>query len=78
MEIVSELKYLTEVVFTMLLGGIIGIEREFPGKPGGLSTPMLVFGSATLLMIAGDNMIKINTLQQYEIIIGLDPIGLIQ
>jgi hypothetical protein len=24
------------------------------------------------------NMIKINTLQQYEIIIGLDPIGLIQ
>jgi len=39
---------------------------------------MLVFGSATLLMIAGDNMIKINTLQQYEIIIGLDPIGLIQ
>ena len=35
MEKVSELKYLTEVVFTMLLGGIIGIEREFPEKPGG-------------------------------------------
>ena len=78
MEIVSELKYLTEVAFTMLLGGIIGIEREFSGKPAQLRTRILVFGSATLLMIAGDNMIKSNTLQQYEIIIGLDPIGLIQ
>ena len=78
MEKVSELKYLTDVAFIMLLGGIIGIEREFSGKPAQLRTRILVFGSATLLMIAGDNMIKLNTLQQYEIIIGLDPIGLIQ
>ena len=78
MEKVSELKYLTDVAFIMLLGGIIGIEREFSGKPAQLRTRILVFGSATLLMIAGDNMIKSNTLQQYEIIIGLDPIGLIK
>lgn len=46
------------VAFSILLGGLIGLEREIADKPAGLRTHMLVAGASTLLVILGDFMIR--------------------
>ena len=48
---------LAQIAIAMLLGGIIGFERERAHKPAGLRTHMLVAGSAALLVILGDTVI---------------------
>lgn len=47
-----------KVLYAMLLGGLMGLERELAHKPAGLRTHMLVTGSATLLVVLGDIMIN--------------------
>lgn len=49
-----QLKILAYIGISMLLGGLIGIEREFAEKPAGLRTHMLVAGAATLLIDLSD------------------------
>ena len=49
-----QLLIIGEVAFAMLLGGVIGIERELASKPAGFRTHMLVAGSAALLVGMGD------------------------
>jgi putative Mg2+ transporter-C (MgtC) family protein len=45
--------YLTPILVAMVLGGIIGIEREFHHKPAGLRTNMLIcVGAAVFTLIA--------------------------
>jgi uncharacterized membrane protein YhiD involved in acid resistance len=39
--------------FAMLLGGLIGLDREAARKPAGLRTHMLVSGAAALLVLLG-------------------------
>jgi putative Mg2+ transporter-C (MgtC) family protein len=46
-----ELEMLGQVALAMLLGAVIGLEREFQDKPAGLRTHMLTTGSATLLVL---------------------------
>jgi len=41
----------------MLLGGLIGLEREMADKPAGLCTQMLVAGAASLLVGLGDALL---------------------
>lgn len=53
----SQLAALARIAFAMLLGGVIGLEREQARKPAGLRTHMLVAGSAALLVILGDVVI---------------------
>ena len=48
-----QLGVLLHVAIAMILGGLIGIERELAGKPAGLRTQMLVAGVATLFMHLG-------------------------
>lgn len=61
MEIISfnplQLKIIFYVALSMLLGALVGIEREFADKPAGIRTNMLVAGSATLLVSLGEVMI---------------------
>jgi putative Mg2+ transporter-C (MgtC) family protein len=60
----------------MLLGALIGIERELADKPAGIRTNMLVAGSATLLVSLGEVMID-----RFEVghnIIRADPIRIIE
>lgn len=47
-----------KVIYAMILGGLMGLERELASKPAGLRTHMLVTGSATLLVVLGDIMIN--------------------
>jgi len=47
-----------QVVVSIFLGGLIGMERELAAKPAGLRTHMLVAGAATLFVILGEFMIQ--------------------
>ena len=49
-----QLEVLAEVALAMLLGGMIGFERELAERPAGLRTHMMVAGAATLLVALGD------------------------
>jgi putative Mg2+ transporter-C (MgtC) family protein len=49
---------LVQVAIAMVLGGLIGLERELADKPAGLRTHMLIAGAAALLVGLGDTMIR--------------------
>ena len=44
-------EYLTRLVIALLIGGAIGLEREFKGKPAGMRTNMLICVGSCLIMI---------------------------
>jgi len=46
-----------KVILAMILGGIMGMERELAQKPAGLRTHMLVAGAASFLVILGEFMV---------------------
>lgn len=52
-----DLERLGEVALAMVLGGLIGAERELADKPAGLRTHMLIAGAAALLVGLSDVMI---------------------
>ena len=78
MDVVTQLKIIGEIAFAMLLGGIIGIEREISKKPAGLRTMMLVSGSAAVLMITGELILRMQIIKENANLISLDPIRIIQ
>ncbi len=57
MEGSAQLQVIVEVALAMLLGGLIGIERELANKPSGFRTHMLVAGAAALLVGLGDALV---------------------
>ncbi|MBY5959759.1 MgtC/SapB family protein [Membranicola marinus] len=44
---------LLDILIAMVLGGLIGIERELKGKPAGFRTNMIIAGAATLFIEVG-------------------------
>lgn len=80
MEILSlnpiQLKIIGYIALSMLLGALIGIERELADKPAGIRTNMLVAGSATLLVSLGEVMIE--RFEAGHNIIRADPIRIIE
>lgn len=50
----GEFIILGDVALAMLLGALIGLEREFKDKPAGLRTHILVAGASVLLVALGD------------------------
>ena len=44
-----QLEIVGEVALAMLLGGVIGFEREVADKPAGFRTQMLVAGALSIL-----------------------------
>jgi putative Mg2+ transporter-C (MgtC) family protein len=53
----NQLHILAEVGGAMLLGGLIGLERELADKPAGLRTHMLVAATAALLLGLSDALV---------------------
>lgn len=51
---ILQFEIIGEVTLAMLLGGVIGFEREMADKPAGFRTQMLVAGAAALLVGLGD------------------------
>jgi putative Mg2+ transporter-C (MgtC) family protein len=46
--------HIGKIALAMLLGGLIGFERELARKPAGFRTQMLVAGASAFLVILGD------------------------
>ena len=73
---IIQLQILGEIVLAMVLGGIIGFEREAADKPAGLRTHMLVAGSAAMLTGLGGVMVTQLGIDQS--VINADPIRIIE
>jgi putative Mg2+ transporter-C (MgtC) family protein len=78
MEWFFQIKIIIHVIIAMILGGIIGLEREMSAKPAGLRTQMLVAGVAALLIKIGDLLVQYFNEDISKEIIRSDPIRMIQ
>lgn len=54
----SQLMVLGQLCLSMILGGILGLEREIAEKPAGLRTHMLVAAVSTLLICLGGPLLE--------------------
>lgn len=73
-----EWEILVKVAIAMLLGALVGLEREAADKPAGLRTHMLVAGASTLLVTLGYMVEEYFTGIVGAEIIRSDPIRIIQ
>jgi putative Mg2+ transporter-C (MgtC) family protein len=74
----TELQILAYVAVAMLLGALIGLEREFKDKPAGLRTHMLVAGAAALLLSLGDVVTSHFQLELGGQVVQADPIRIME
>jgi len=73
-----ELEVLGEVLLAMVLGAVLGLEREFAGKPAGIRTHMLVAGSSALLVGLGFTLVERSIVETGQQVIAADPIRIVQ
>jgi putative Mg2+ transporter-C (MgtC) family protein len=79
MGMIIELQILANTAIAMLLGGIIGYEREIADKPAGLRTHMLVAGVAAFLVQISIHLVQISNLNiANQSLIQTDPIRVME
>ena len=78
MEWATQLRIIGDVALAILLGGVIGFERELADKPAGLRTHMLIAGSAALLTGVGDAMIGYFQINPESGTLRSDPLRIIE
>lgn len=71
-----QLAVLGEVAVAMVLGGLIGFERELAQRPAGLRTHMLLAGACALIVGIGDAMLSVFGASHSEFI-RADPFRLV-
>lgn len=71
-----QLQILGEVALAMLLGSIIGFNREMANKPAGLRTHMFVAGAAALMVSLGDVIVTHSGIETS--LINTDPIRILE
>lgn len=74
--ILFQLELLGWMIIAMILGGIVGYEREAADKPAGLRTHMLVAGAAALL--TGLAEVLVQNLSVDASLIQADPIRIME
>ncbi|TKR31108.1 MgtC/SapB family protein [Luteimonas gilva] len=78
MSLEEDLWILARVAAAMLLGGVLGIERELGKHAAGLRTHMLIAGAAALIVGLGDMIAEHFSGEQYRELIRVDPVRLIE
>jgi putative Mg2+ transporter-C (MgtC) family protein len=73
-----EWEVLAEVALAMLLGGVVGAERELAGKPAGFRTHMLVAGAAALLVGLAFSLVSTSMQSTWTGAVTADPIRILQ
>jgi putative Mg2+ transporter-C (MgtC) family protein len=68
-----EANVLLKLLLAVLLGGAIGLEREFRGRPAGLRTHILVCLGATMIMIGSTSMAEISQVLSPNFRVSVDP-----
>lgn len=63
--------------YAMVLGGVIGYERELKDRPAGFRTHMLVAGAATLLIEIGE-LLMFDSRYRGSSFITIDPLRLVE
>jgi putative Mg2+ transporter-C (MgtC) family protein len=71
----EELALLGKVIVASLLGGLVGLEREFADKPAGLRTHMLVGATSAFLVILAYQAVNVLSAEEY---LRTDPIRMIE
>lgn len=77
-DISAQLALLARVAAAMVLGGIIGYEREQGGKPAGLRTHMLVAAAAALFVGLGDLLTAQFATEEAAAAMRTDPIRIVE
>lgn len=75
MEVATEFQMLGKIAIAALLGGVVGIEREFAERPAGLRTHMLVGGTAAFFVLLSGLMLS--TFEQQDALTA-DPVRIIE
>ena len=73
-----QIRILASVALAMLLGAVIGLEREAKDKPAGLRTHMLVAGAAALLVALSDVAVSRFNVDLGTGLVRSDPIRIIE
>lgn len=74
----QQLSVLLTTAYAMVLGGLIGWERELKDRPAGFRTHMLVAGAAAMLVGLGDLLAVHFSAEGYRELVRVDPIRLIE
>lgn len=72
----SQLSVVARIAFAMLLGGLIGVEREIKDRPAGFRTHTLVAAAAAMLTGMGEMMLA--QAQHNEERVQIDPFRLVE
>jgi putative Mg2+ transporter-C (MgtC) family protein len=75
METATEIQMLGKIVIAALLGGLVGLEREFAERPAGLRTHMLVCATATFFVLLANLLLA--GFEQREILTA-DPVRVVE
>ena len=80
MEIISgpQARVLASITCAMLIGGLIGLEREQAEKPAGFRAHMLIAGAAALLAGLGDTLAERFSAETYAGIVRIDPVRIVE
>jgi len=74
----AQLAVVATTAYAMLLGGVIGFERELKNRPAGFRTHMLVAGAAALLVGLADLLAVRYSGEHYRALVRVDPLRLIE
>ena len=72
----SELELIGKVALAMVLGGVLGFEREIANKPAGLRTHMFIAGAAALLVGLADALV--DNIKVSQGLVRADPVRVIE
>ena len=74
----NQLQIIGQVILAMVLGAIMGIEREYADKPAGLRTHMLVAGAAALFVALSTTAVQQFGTSLGDSLIRSDPIRVME
>lgn len=74
----QDLWIVVRIAVAMLLGGVMGLEREMGRHAAGLRTHMLISGAAALIVGLGDVIAQHFAQEQYRELLRVDPVRLIE
>jgi putative Mg2+ transporter-C (MgtC) family protein len=75
--LLTEIRLLADVALAMLLGAVIGLEREIARKSAGLRTHMLVAGAAAMLVEGARGLLTQFVVPGVSPLVRFDPIPVI-
>ena len=78
LDFANEAATLGRIAAAMLLGALIGAERELASRPAGVRTHMLVSGAAALFTLLGQGLVEAYQAEVGTTVVRSDPVRLIE